>query len=193
MGHSWGGLLAMQYAVDHQKNLIGLIHLDSAPADYKGKRVIVLSHTLKDVREEAELFCGQLTDLLSKLYSENVSHIWVDGGVTASKFLEAGLVDEMTISIIAMVLGSGISLFSSMNQEQKCRLISTQSYPSGLVQLKYEVANDGWRIAFDHWGNGYATEGAKAVLAYGFKTLNLDEMCLLRLYKICIRDVSWKR
>lgn len=30
---------------------------------YKGKRVIVLSHTLKDVREEAELFCGQLTDL----------------------------------------------------------------------------------------------------------------------------------
>lgn len=32
---------------------------------------------------------------------------------------------------------------STMNQEHKCRLISTQSYPSGLVQLKYEVAHDG--------------------------------------------------
>ena len=109
---------------------------------YKGKRVIVLSNTLKDVRKEAELFCGPLTDLLSKLHSENTKHIWVDGGVTASKFLEAGLVDELTISIIATVLGSGIPLFSNMNQEHKCRLISTQSYPSGLVQLKYEVAHE---------------------------------------------------
>ena len=34
----------------------------------------------------------------------------------------------------------------------------------------------GWRIAFEDWGKGYATEGAKAALAYGFKTLNLDEI-----------------
>ena len=34
----------------------------------------------------------------------------------------------------------------------------------------------GWRLAFDHWGKGYATEGAKAVLEYGFETLNLHEI-----------------
>lgn len=34
----------------------------------------------------------------------------------------------------------------------------------------------GWRIAFEHWGKGYATEGAKAALAYGFETLNLGEI-----------------
>ncbi len=34
----------------------------------------------------------------------------------------------------------------------------------------------GWRLAFDHWGNGYATEGAKAALAYGFETLQLPEI-----------------
>lgn len=113
---------------------------------YKGKRVIVLSHTLKAVGEEAELFCGELTDLLSRLHSENVRHIWVDGGVTASKFLEAGLVDELTISIIAMVLGGGIPLFSVMNSEHQCRLISTQSYPSGLVQIKYKVKHDNLRL-----------------------------------------------
>lgn len=106
---------------------------------YKGKRVIVLSHTLNEVREEAELFSGKLTDLLSKLHSENITHVWVDGGITASKFLEAGLVDELTISIIAMVLGFGVPLFSVMNKEHKCRLVSSQSYPSGLVQLRYEV------------------------------------------------------
>lgn len=106
---------------------------------YKGKRVIVLSHSLKEVREEAELFCDKITDLLSKLYSEGIRHIWVDGGITASKFLEAGLVDELTISKIAMILGSGIPLFNMMNKEHECRLISTKSYPSGLVQLKYDL------------------------------------------------------
>lgn len=34
----------------------------------------------------------------------------------------------------------------------------------------------GWRLAFDHWGKGYATEGAKAALEYGFKTLNFNEI-----------------
>lgn len=34
----------------------------------------------------------------------------------------------------------------------------------------------GWRIAFDYWGQGYATEGANAALAYGFETLNLEEI-----------------
>lgn len=72
---------------------------------YKDKRVIVLSKALKEV--EAELFYGELSDLLSKLHAENIKHVWVDGGITVSRFLEEELVDEMTISIIAMVLGSG--------------------------------------------------------------------------------------
>lgn len=109
---------------------------------YKGKRVIVLSHTLKKVRKEAELFCGQLSHLASLLYSDGIKHVWVDGGITVSKFLEAGLVDDITISVISVVLGSGIPLFSTMDKEHKCRLISTQSYPSGLVQLKYELVKE---------------------------------------------------
>lgn len=34
----------------------------------------------------------------------------------------------------------------------------------------------GWRLASDYWGKGYATEGAKAALAFGFDTLNLEEI-----------------
>jgi 3-dehydroquinate dehydratase/shikimate dehydrogenase len=34
----------------------------------------------------------------------------------------------------------------------------------------------GWRLAYKHWGKGYATEGALACLRYGFKTLKLDEI-----------------
>lgn len=34
----------------------------------------------------------------------------------------------------------------------------------------------GWRLGFDHWGKGYATEGAKAVLDFGFNQIGLAEI-----------------
>jgi RimJ/RimL family protein N-acetyltransferase len=34
----------------------------------------------------------------------------------------------------------------------------------------------GWRLAAEYWGRGYATEGARAVLSFGFHTLKLGEV-----------------
>lgn len=34
----------------------------------------------------------------------------------------------------------------------------------------------GWRLAFNYWGKGYATEGALAALRYGYETLNLEQI-----------------
>ncbi len=34
----------------------------------------------------------------------------------------------------------------------------------------------GWRLAVEHWGNGYATEAARAALAFAFEALGLDEV-----------------
>ena len=34
----------------------------------------------------------------------------------------------------------------------------------------------GWRLMSSFWGNGYAVEGAKAALDFGFDVLNLDEI-----------------
>jgi ribosomal-protein-alanine N-acetyltransferase len=36
-----------------------------------------------------------------------------------------------------------------------------------------------WRLAFDHWGRGYATEGARAALDYCGETLRLKEVVAL--------------
>ena len=34
----------------------------------------------------------------------------------------------------------------------------------------------GWRLLQDHWGKGYATEGAKAALKFAFEQLKSDEI-----------------
>lgn len=34
----------------------------------------------------------------------------------------------------------------------------------------------GWRLAFDQWGQGLATEGARAALDYGFNKLGLEQI-----------------
>lgn len=34
----------------------------------------------------------------------------------------------------------------------------------------------GWRLKYEAWGNGFATEGAKACLKYGFDTLGFNKI-----------------
>jgi RimJ/RimL family protein N-acetyltransferase len=34
----------------------------------------------------------------------------------------------------------------------------------------------GWRLAYDYWGLGYATEAARASLEFGFAELEVDEI-----------------
>ncbi len=51
----------------------------------------------------------------------------------------------------------------------------------GLSVPRFEAAftpcvEIGWRLAAAHWGHGYATEGARAVLVYGFGRLGLTEI-----------------
>ncbi len=111
----------------------------TVPDPYPGKRVVVLSNSLNSVRKDMELYCGNLAALLTKLHKEGIKHIWVDGGVTISQFLDLQMVDSMTLSLIPVILGSGIPLFNPTGKEHACRLVSSQSYPSGLVQLIYEM------------------------------------------------------
>lgn len=106
---------------------------------YPGKRVVVLSNSLNAVREDMELYRGDLAELLTKLHKDGIRHIWIDGGATISQFLSSRMVDMMTLSIIPVILGSGIPLFNVIDKEIPCRVISSQAYPSGLVQLRYEI------------------------------------------------------
>ena len=104
---------------------------------YYGKRVIVLSKTLDSVCNKAELFKGSIPELMTKLNSEEVRHIYVDGGKTISNFLNLNLIDEVILTIVPVFLGMGIPLFNEFSHKIVCSLQSVKSYPSGIVQLHY--------------------------------------------------------
>jgi 3-dehydroquinate dehydratase/shikimate dehydrogenase len=42
--------------------------------------------------------------------------------------------------------------------------------------LRRPVLEIGWRLGAEHWGRGYATEGARASLAHAFDVLERDEV-----------------
>jgi dihydrofolate reductase len=54
-----------------------------------------------------------------------------------NELLKDNLIDEFYISIIPVLLGEGISLFKNGYPEKKLKLVSSKSFPKGLVQMHY--------------------------------------------------------
>ena len=52
---------------------------------------------------------------------------------------------------------------------------------AGLAHVSFEApftpgVEIGWRLAFEHWGNGYATEAASTAVSAGFEQIGLEEI-----------------
>lgn len=62
--------------------------------------------------------------------------VYIDGGALFRSALEAGLVDEITLTVIPVVLGAGIPLFADTGRK-KLSLVSTREIGAGMVQLRY--------------------------------------------------------
>ncbi len=64
-------------------------------------------------------------------------HVYVDGGRLISGFLAAGLVDDLVLTVVPVLLGSGSRLFQEIATATPLTLTSATPYPSGMVQLRY--------------------------------------------------------
>jgi dihydrofolate reductase len=106
---------------------------------YAGKRCIVLTSSKPPARFNAELCAEAPAPLVDRLTSEGAKRIYVDGGVVIQSFLAAGLVTDMTISIVPVLLGDGVRLFGNMGADVRLSLVRSRSFSSGLVQLEYGV------------------------------------------------------
>lgn len=100
----------------------------------------VFSNTLKEVKEGATLVAGDFEPYVKDIKNSEGKDIWLFGGaaLTAS-LMNAGLVDELWLSIHPILLGEGKPLFSDINGRVQLQLLGSKAYDTGLVQVKYAV------------------------------------------------------
>ena len=91
--------------------------------------VRVVNTKVADVYEEVAAAAGD-------------GNIWiVGGGGVASQFADAGLLDEVLVTVVPVVLGAGKPLF-----EQRLgplQLTGTTVFDNGMVELRYELRRGG--------------------------------------------------
>ena len=80
--------------------------------------------------------------LSDRLSAARAKHLYVDGGMTIQSFLSEGLVDELTITVIPIILGDGIPLFASIGKDVLLTHLSTKAYDFGFVQTRYSVIKE---------------------------------------------------
>ncbi len=110
---------------------------------YDKKRVVVLSRTLTrlpaSVPDTVEIRAGSPAVLVADLAAEGVKHIYVDGGQTIQQFLNADLIDDITITRVPVIIGNGIPLFEPVERDIKLKHLETKAFSNGFVQSHYRV------------------------------------------------------
>ena len=107
------------------------------------KPVIVLSSRNLEIPEELKDRVYPSTETPEELYSrltnEGVKRIYVDGGAVIQSFLAADLITDLTITVVPILIASGISLFGNIENDIELEHITTETYDFGFVQNKYVV------------------------------------------------------
>lgn len=110
--------------------------------------VIVMSSSLTDadipasLQDKIHLSNETPRALMSRLEDDGWQAVYVDGGAVIRSFLREGLISEMTITRVPVLLGEGRALFGPLEADLDLKLLSTTTYPSGLVSTRYSLVRE---------------------------------------------------
>ncbi|MEM9244303.1 MAG: dihydrofolate reductase family protein [Cyanobacteria bacterium P01_F01_bin.153] len=114
---------------------------DGVTNPYSHMKQYLFSRSLeKSPDENLELVSENAMELVTRLKGQPGKGIWLCGGANLASVLFANdLVDQLILKINPLVIGSGISLFSSVMQQKSLELTSSKTYGNGVVRLHYRV------------------------------------------------------
>lgn len=100
----------------------------------------VITRSERPASGMVNFYSGDIPTLVRELKSREGTTIFCDGGAQLIQtLLAAQLIDEIILSIVPVLLGTGIRLFAGPSSQQSLHLISSRCFSSGLVQLHYRV------------------------------------------------------
>jgi dihydrofolate reductase len=103
---------------------------------WAGRRVVVRTRRGLDARHGEEAAAGTVAALLARLAADGARHVYVDGGQTVGDALREGVLDELTVTVVPVVLGAGRRLWDGL-PEQTWRLLDARRCARGLTQARY--------------------------------------------------------
>jgi dihydrofolate reductase len=105
---------------------------------FSDKSWYVFSKTLTSTPDQVQLINNDFAQTVLTIKNQSGKDIWLFGGANlTTSFLNAGLIDELLLSVHPILLGSGKPLFQHLTERMSFDLVDTKSYSSGLVQLQY--------------------------------------------------------
>lgn len=120
---------------DYVLKEIGSSHYDNGKRD-----VYVITRTGRPQIGRTIFYTGKITELVNRLKSGKGKNIYCDGGAEViNELLKHNLIDELTISIVPVLLGDGTRLFKDGFPEQMLEFIEAKTFDTGLVQLHYKI------------------------------------------------------
>jgi dihydrofolate reductase len=103
----------------------------------------VASTSLTELTWNATLLNNNLAEELSRLKQEIDQDILIFGSCQLVQTLQAqNLIDEYRLMVFPVVLGSGKRLFADDGEMKTLKLAETTAFPSGVVVLTYQSAED---------------------------------------------------
>ena len=113
---------------------------------YSGKKVVALSSRTPAVPphlvEIVEWLSLPPQHLVERLAAQGAAHLYVDGGKTIQGFLNAGLIEELTITRIPVLIGTGVPLFGPLDRDIKLAHVGTRQFENGFVQSRYRIVDE---------------------------------------------------
>jgi dihydrofolate reductase len=114
---------------------------------YAGKPTWVLTTRDLPVFEGADdlrFSSAAVTDLYDEMVAAAGDRkLWVvGGGNVASQFADAQLLDEVWVTVVPVVLGTGKPLFDRRMPGPPMRLTESLPRPSGMIELRFDVRTD---------------------------------------------------
>jgi len=105
------------------------------------KPVFVLSNNLKTIPEhlqgKVKIVSGSLEEVLADIHQQGYRQLYIDGGKCIQSFLAADLIDEMVLTTIPVLLGSGLPLFGELEQQLKFDCCESKVYFDSVVQSHF--------------------------------------------------------
>ena len=114
--------------------------MEGGGAGFPKFKEYIFSTTLDKVKDEATLIKEDIKNEVEKIKKDKGKDIWLFGGAgLTTSLMNLGLVDELSIAVHPILLGSGKPLFKNINGRIKLTLIDTKTYSTGLVSLTYSL------------------------------------------------------